>query len=78
MNITLTDPQAQKLGEKIISLLSLTIIPIGEDQEGVLIEGAKTSFGTKTSKGLARSIIRLIADDKELVGELKEILAKTE
>lgn len=73
MNITLTDPQAQKLGEEIISLLNLKVIPHGDEKGRV-----QTSFGTKTPKGLARSVVSLIEKDKELIAELKEILNKTE
>jgi len=73
MNITITDPQAQKLGEEIISLLDLKITQHGEDEGRI-----RTSFGTKTPKGVARSIIRLIGDNKELVAEFKEIFTKTE
>ena len=73
MNITLTDEQAQKLGEDIISLLSLKIIRHGDANGRV-----ETSIGTKTPKGLARTIVSIIASDKELVGSMKEILVKAE
>ena len=72
MNITLTDEQAENLGSKIVELFNLKQIKCGE-QKGRY----NTSFGTKTKKGISRSIVSIILDDKETVDSLKEILEKS-
>ncbi|CAB4581951.1 MAG: hypothetical protein F2563_05160 [Actinobacteria bacterium] len=65
MKITfnLSDEQAQNLGEKIADLLELKQIKSGE-QKGRF----NTSGGTKTHKGLARTIVHLIQQDKTICG----------
>lgn len=65
MIITLTDEQAENLGSKIVELFNLKQIKRG-DQKGRY----NTSFGTKTKKGIARSVVSIILDDKETAASL--------
>lgn len=71
MNITLTDEQAEILGNKIIELFDLKEIKRGDDKGRY-----NTSWGTKTKRGVARTVMSIISSDSEIVNELKEILQK--